>query len=99
MPTSVGSLICSKSKARLLIISLFALLTVSLLEGMRRATDTFTLILTNVEELVGDGNWSNSREVRRVYSQTYAVRKGNRLPKEEERCLRIKTERHIDRIG
>lgn len=35
------------------------MLTILLLEEMKRAADTFTLILTNVEELAGDGNMAN----------------------------------------
>lgn len=32
------------------------LLTISLLKKMKRVTDIFTPVLTNVEKLVGDGN-------------------------------------------
>ena len=65
---------------------------------MRRKTDTFTLILTNVEELVGDGNLIESRLIR-ACSQTYAVSKGSGLSKKlRKKCLRMKIETRFDRI-
>ena len=54
-----------KPQAMLLIIFLFALRTVSLLQEMRRATDTFTLILTNVEEPLVMGTRVSSRQERK----------------------------------
>lgn len=63
MQTALG--VSCKPQAVLLIISLFALLTVSLLREVRRATDSFTLILTNVEELLVMGTGVSSRQERK----------------------------------
>ena len=77
-----------KPQAELLVIFI-ALLTIPLLEE-KRATDTSTLILTKVEELLVTGTWVSSRWISKKMRGVLDRGAGFQIGC-EERYVRIKT--------